>query len=114
MFKILAYVLADENTKKIVGEDVDRILKRDYKDSNSRIRQLIKCLKEIDYRNVYYFRLKNANKVARTLIKIENVIRPFDTSVEIYGDIKGGLVVSHCVSIICPLKAGKILEWAQG
>ncbi len=114
MFKLLAYILADKDTKRIVGEDIDRIRKGDHKESISRIRQLSVCLKEIDYRNVYYYRLKNANKAARTMIKIENVIRPFDTSVEIYGDIKGGLVVSHCISIIALSKAGKNLRVGPG
>ncbi|MEE1035324.1 MAG: hypothetical protein U0L06_12240 [Agathobacter sp.] len=114
MFKLLAYIVADENTKRLIAEDADRIIKRNHNDNNSRVRQLTTCLKEIDYRNVYYYRLKNANKVARTLIKIENVIRPFDTSVEIYGDIKGGLVVSHCISIIALSKAGRNLRVGPG
>lgn len=114
LFKLLSYMLAGENTKRIIAEDVDRNLKWDHIDSNSRIRRLIICLKKIDYRNVYYFRLKNANKAARTLIKIENVIRPFDRTVEIYGDIKGGLLVSHCICIINPRKAGKNLRVGPG
>ena len=114
MFELLSYMLAGENTKRLIAEDVSRIFKWDHIDSNSRIRRLIICLKEIDYRNVYYFRLKNANKAARILIKLENVIRPFDRTVEIYGDIKGGLLVSHCFCIINPRKAGKNLRVGPG
>lgn len=114
MFKLLAYIMADENTKRIIAEDVNRNLKWDYIDSNSQIRRLIVCLKKNDYRNVYYFRLKNANRVAKTLIKIENAIRPFNTTVEIYGDISGGLLVSHCFCIINPSKAGKNLRVGPG
>ena len=114
MFKLLAYVLSDEDTKKIISEDVDRNLKWDDIDSKSRMKRLRICLKKIDYRNVFYYRLKNANKAARALIKIENKIRPFDSTVEIDGDIKGGLLVSHCLSIIYPLKAGKNLRVGPG
>ena len=114
MFKLLAYIIADEDTKRLIGEDVDRNLKWEHLNNNSRIKRLITCLKIIDFRNVYYYRLKNANRAARTLIKIENRIRPFDKTVEIYGDIKGGLLVSHCLSIINPLKAGKNLRVGPG
>lgn len=114
LFKLLAYIMADENTKKIIGEDVDRNLKWDHIDSTSRIKRLMICLKKVDYRNVYYYRLKNANKAARVLIKIENMIWPFDKTVEIVGDIKGGLLVSHCLSMIGPSKAGKNLRVGPG
>lgn len=114
MLKMLAYILADEDTKRIIGEDVDRNLKWDHINSNSRMKRLSICLKKIDFRNVYFYRLKNANKAARTLIKIENRIRPFDKTVEIYGDIKGGLLVSHCLSMIYPSKAGKNLRVGPG
>lgn len=107
-------MMADENTKRLVGEDVDRNLKWDHLDSNSRVKRLMACLKKSDYRNVFYYRLKNANKAARLLIKIENKISPFDKTVEIYGDIKGGLLVSHCLSIINPSKAGKNLRVGPG
>ncbi len=114
MFKLLAYIMADENTKEIICEDVDRNLKWDYIDSDSRIKRLILCLKKNDYRNVFYFRLKNANKAARALIKIENIIKPFDTTVEIVGNIKGGLLVSHCLSMVGPSEAGKNLRVGPG
>lgn len=114
MFKLLSYLLADENTKKIIAEDVDRNLKWEHIGSNSQIRRLMICLKNNDYNNVYYYRLKNANKVARVLIKLENVISPFDRTVEIIGDIKGGLLVSHCLSMIGPSRAGKNLRVGPG
>ena len=114
MFKLLAYILADENTKKIIEEDVDRNLKWDNIDSNSRMKRLIICLKKNDYKNVFYFRLRNANKAARVLIKMENVIKPFDTTVEIVGDIKGGLLISHCLSLVGPSQAGKNLRVGPG
>lgn len=114
MFKLIAYMLADGNTKRLIGEDVDRNLKWDNLDSLSQMKRLKTCLKKIDYKNVFYFRLKNANKAARLLIKIENIIRPFDRTVEIYGDIKGGLLISHCFSIINVSKAGKNLRVGPG
>ena len=106
--------MADEYTKRIIAEDVDRNLKWDHIDSNSRIRRLIICLKKNDYKNVFYYRLKNGNKAARALIKVENIIRPFDTTVEIVGNIKGGLLVSHCLSLIGPSEAGKNLRVGPG
>ena len=114
VFKRLAYIMADENTKRLINEDVDRNLKWDHINSTSRMKRLIICLKKPDYRNVFYYRLKNANKPARVLIKMENVINPFDITVEIVGDIKGGLLVSHCLSMVGPSKAGKNLRVGPG
>ena len=114
MFKLLAYIMADGNTKRLIDEDVNRNLKWDHLDSNSRIKRLVVCLKKRDYRNVYYYRLKKANKAARVLIKLENVIKPFDTTVEIQGNIDGGLLVSHCLSMVGPSKAGKNLRVGPG
>lgn len=114
MFKLLAYFMADENTKRLINKDVDRNLKWDHIDSNSRIKRLIFCLKKPDYKNVYYFRLRNANKAAKVLIKAENKIKPFDRTVEIQGDIEGGLLVSHCLSLVGPSKAGKNLRVGPG
>lgn len=106
--------MADNNTKRLISEDVDRNLKWDQIDDTSRVKRLIICLKKPDYRNVFYFRLKNANKAARALIKIENIIKPFDATVEIVGDIEGGFLVSHCLSMIGPSKAGKNLRVGPG
>ena len=114
MLKLLAYIMADENTKKIISEDVDRNLKWDNIDSHSQMKRLIICLKKNDYKNVFYFRLRNANKPAKVLIKIENVIKPFDKTVEIVGDIEGGLLISHCLSMVGPSKAGKNLRVGPG
>ena len=114
LFKLLAFIMADEDTKRIICEDVDRNLKWDQIDDTSRIKRLVYCLKKRDYKNVFYYRLKNANKAARALIKIENIIKPFDNTVEIVGDIKGGLLVSHCLSMVGPSKAGKNLRVGPG
>lgn len=114
MFKLLAFFLADENTKKLISEDVNRNLKWDNINSNSAIYRLIICLRKADYKNVFYYRLRNANKAARVLIKIENTIKPFDRTVEIVGDIKGGLLVSHCLSLVGPSKAGINLRVGPG
>ena len=114
MFKLLAYIMADGNTKRLIDEDVSRNLKWDHINSNSKLKRLIFCLKKPDYKNVYYYRLKYANKIAKTLIRIENKIKPFDRTVEIEGDIKGGLLVSHCLSIVGPSKAGKNLRVGPG
>ena len=114
MFKLIAYLMADNNTKKLINEDVDRNLKWDNVSSNSPIKRLSICLKKRDYKNVYFFRLYNANKAARLLIKIENKINPFDNTVEIYGDIKGGFVISHCFSLVGTKSAGKNLRVGPG
>ena len=106
--------MADDNTKRLIGEDVDRNIKWDHQDSDSPIKRLMICLKKVDYRNVYYYRLRNANKAARVLIKIENRIKPFDRTVEIQGEIKGGLLVSHCFGLIVLSKAGKNLRVGPG
>lgn len=114
MFKLLAYVVADKKTKRLIAEDVNRALKWDHIKIDSRVIRLMICLRRIDYKNVFYYRLKNANLMAKVLIKLENKIRPFDTSVEIFGDIKGGLLVSHCLCVINPSKAGKNLRVGPG
>lgn len=114
MFRIIAYLLEEKNTRTLIDEDINHYLKWDNCDGYSRIKRLRMCLKKNDYLAVFHYRICSGNKVAYILEKIGNLFHTCPTTVEIGGDIKGGLLISHCNSIVYPRKAGKNLRIGPG
>ena len=62
----------------------------------------------------FYFRIKNNGKASKILGRLENMINPFDRTVEVSGDIQGGLLISHRSSIVILQKAGMNLRVGPG
>ena len=112
---LIAYRLTDKDTRDKINEDSYRFLKwnSDCKGMNPQ-KRFIRCCKEQEFRNVLRFRLVNGSHVASLIGKIGFLFSPADRSVEIMGDIKGGLMVSHRFSAIFVKSAGKNFSVGPG
>lgn len=71
-------------------------------------------LKSNSYRNVFYFRLRKATLVSKTLSLCSRLFFPVCKTIEISGDIGNGLLISHNFAVIMPCKAGKNLRVGPG
>lgn len=113
-FMVLAYLFLENDIKNQINQDVYRYLKWDYIKSESKIYRLKKALKKRDFRPVFKYRIKNSNIFSKILWSIGNIFVPCYLTVEIGGEIKGGLFISHSYAIVCPNKAGKNLRIGPG
>ncbi len=112
---LTAYRLTDKDTREKINEDSRRFLKWDEDCKGmSPLKRFTRCCREQEFRNVLRFRFVNGSPVAKLIGKIGFLFSPADKSVEIMGDIKGGLLVSHRFSAIFPKKAGKNLRVGPG
>lgn len=116
MFFQLAYRLADADTKQLIDADVSRYLKWDRCTQENKLKRLNLCLKKKDFLPVFNFRIKrNKPKRLSTLcFKVGSVFRPIPETVEIWGHIEGGFMVSHLNSIVYTKFAGKNFRVGPG
>ena len=106
----IAYKLADAGTKKKIDEDMAcYVVKADkhYKGLSALNRLL---LENKPFRNVFYYRLRGLGK----LCAFCKPFLPPVKAVEIYGEIDGGLFLSHKHMVVHPQKAGKNLRVGAG
>lgn len=115
LFFMLAYKLSDRDTQKLIDEDIARCLKWDnISPKTGRLKKLEICCRQQPFRNVLVFRLEKSGKVTKLLGRIGCLFSPIYKTIEIGGDIKGGLMVSHGFSIIYVRSAGKNLRVGPG
>ncbi|MCR4677121.1 MAG: hypothetical protein K5679_00015 [Lachnospiraceae bacterium] len=113
MFMVLAYRLLDEENKKLVDADATRYTKWDKTEKLSRAGVVRKALKYKEFRSVILFRLRKGGRLARTFGKIGSWFYPTYKSIELGGEIGGGIYVSHSFSAVYAM-AGKNLRIGPG
>lgn len=106
------FATSNDIQKKLIKEDIFRFLKWDsFKDSHTNIYVLLNhCLAIKSFRNVFYYRLSE-KKIISSICKF---FIPELKTIEIGGQIDGGLLVSHNFSVIIPQCAGKNLRIGPG
>lgn len=115
IFFLMAYRLTDKENRKRIDGDSLRYLKWDVSDTKKNsLKRFDKCCKEQEFRNVLRYRFRNGPFISRLIGRIGFLFSPSDNTVEIMGDIKGGLMVSHRFSVIYLKSAGKNLRVGPG
>jgi len=112
VFADMAYRSCGKTIQDMVDCDVSRYLKWNQKAKGlSRIQRLNYCLLDyVEFRNVFYYRMQKH----RHLVGMSKWFLKAADSVEIGGEIGGGLYISHRHSVVFPQKAGKNLRVGPG
>ena len=108
----IIYRLASAKTTKKIDADAERYLmnsKNKHKKGLSALNYLL-LSDDRTFRNVFYYRVRGLGKLC-TLCKL---FLPAVKAVEIYGEIDGGLLLSHNHMVVHPQKAGKNLYVGPG
>ena len=115
IFFLMAYSLTDKDNKDRIDADTSRYMKWESngKSMNS-LKRFNRCCKEQEFRNVLRYRFRNGPLISKMIGKIGFAFSPADRTVEIMGDIDGGLMVSHRFSGIYLKSAGKNLRVGPG
>lgn len=116
IFLELGYRLAPEQVRELIDADVNRYLKwnKTITEDTPKFRKLRRALKMEDYRNVFVFRIRSAESVAKAMVKFGILFSKASSTVEIGGRIGGGFIISHCSSIVYIISAGKNLRVGPG
>ncbi len=107
------FLICGKEAKDKILKDIYRYLKWNRKigsRKSSIIRLNFLLLSKPEFRSVFYFRTKRH----KLLTACSGILLPRAKSVEISGDIDGGLFVSHYHSVICPEKTGKNFRVGPG
>ena len=113
IFADILYLVCSKQTKAKINADMRRYLKWNRKigKRKSRILRLhVLLLSKPEFRSVFHFRTKRH----KLLSALNGMLLPRAKSVEISGDIAGGLFVSHYHSVICPEKTGENFRVGPG
>lgn len=112
IFADLAYLTAGK-IQSSIDADIERFLK--WENLNcGKILKLNSLLKQYPYRNVFYYRMKSAPKVAKVFSLCSRLLIPKCKTIEISGKIGEGMLISHNFSVIRPSIAGKNLRVGPG
>ncbi len=115
IFLLLAYKFADADTRIKIDEDSARFLKWDSVGSKAGpLKRFKMCCRQQQFRDVLGFRLRQTGFISRVFGKIGFLISPKDKTVEIGGNIDGGLMISHSFSVVFVQSAGKNLRIGPG
>ena len=109
----ILYWISGRPLKSVILMDIHRNLKWDK--SKDRIKSNILLLHyllltKIEFRSIFYFRMKDH----RFLVALCRMILPDAKSIELGGEIGGGLMISHYHSVIFPKKAGSNFRVGPG
>ena len=109
------YKRIDSNTRRLLDMDVERQLTWDVNGKESdTFRKLMRCMYKAPFRNIFYYRIRNEKNISKIILKITSKLFPQLMTIEIDGEIGGGLLISHNFSVIYPEKAGEYLRIAPG
>lgn len=103
----IMYMRAPDKTKVAVNADLDAYV-RSEDGIFKRLDSLL--LTDRTFRNVFYYRFRNQ----RRLCNISRIFLPDIKEIELYGEIDGGLHLSHNHMVVHTEKAGKNLSVASG
>ena len=110
----ILYRLAGSDAVKKINEDAERCLEARFDGAVRKkgIPALNYLLLSEDktFRNIFYYRVRRLGK----LCSLCRIFLPSVKAVEIYGDIDGGLLLSHNHMVVHPEKAGKNLTVGPG
>lgn len=112
----LAYCVADDATKRLIDEDINRYIRLDSIKCNSEnpIKKVFCALKSREYISVFKYRIEKGGILSKIFFRIGRIFRKIPQTVEILGDFGGGLMISHINSIVTVSKAGKNLRVGPG
>ncbi len=107
------YISSSKEICTLLQKDMDRICRWDDINGRGVINKLNYCLKyKKEFRNIFYYRISNKRVV---LIKLCKLLCFRSTpTIEIGGEIGGGLYISHYNAVVFPKKAGKNLRIGPG
>jgi len=105
----IMYRLADSDTKGKIDEDMKRYLESGKYKGLSALNRLL-LSKDKPFRNVFYYRMRRSGR----LCSLCKLFLPPVKAVEIYGEIDGGLFLSHNHMVVHPQKAGRNLTVGAG
>lgn len=116
MFFELAYLFASEKTKRLINEDICRYIRLGSisVDSEKEFERVSKALKSYEYLTVFRYRIARDSFLSKLFLKFGTFFKKIPISVEILGEIDGGLMISHYNSIVTLEKAGKNLRVGPG
>lgn len=103
------YMLADSGAKKKTDEDMKRRLVSGKHKGVSALNRLL-LSDDKTFRNIFYYRMRGFGRLC-TFCKF---FLPPVKAVEIYGEIDGGLFLSHNHMVVHPQKAGENLTVGAG
>lgn len=109
---IVLYNKASDECKKRIQEDIEHYLKKS-NEKDDGLLALFFDSKKLTFRNVFYYRLEWDKCKSRWLSISKKTLPPLAT-VEIWGDIDGGLKINHNYCVINVNKCGKGLDVMQG
>lgn len=112
IFADLAYLTAGK-VRSSIDTDINRFLKWE-EIQCSQILKLNLLLKQYPFRNVFYYRMREASKLSNCFSSCSRCLLPKCQTIEISGKIGDGLLISHNFSVIRPNVAGKNLRVGPG
>lgn len=110
----ILYLMSGKSLKAVINMDIQRNLKWDKSKDKIKSKVLLLnylLLTKIEFRSIFYFRMKHH----KHFVALCRTILPDAKSIEFgNAEIGGGLLVSHCHSVICPKKTGKNFRVGPG
>lgn len=108
---LLLFYRASEECKSRIYEDIEEYSKKDRNKRDLLI--LFFDYANMSFRNVFYYRIEWDQKQKRLVRFVKRFFKPLPT-IEIWGDIDGGLKINHNYCVINVKKCGKNLHVLQG
>lgn len=103
----------NNNTMALIEQDATRNCKwNDKLRDKSLIAKLSSLLKNPPFRSLFYYRIRHSGSIFAKIVA--RLFIPQCPTVEIAGDIMGGVIISHNHSVVFPKSAGKNLRIGPG